>query len=96
MRMATRLLLCLIPALVLGLVVDAAAHGERAQQANVRMRTVNWYDIEIEPRNVMVGEEVRVSGRFRTSAYWPKNIAIRIGLESQKFPAGDSRHVRTW
>ena len=92
MRMRVWLALCLVPAFVLGLAAEALAHGERAQQANVRMRTVNWYDIEIEPRNVTVGEEVRVSGRFRTSAFWPKNIAsvegrtfLNVGTSGPRF-----------
>ncbi len=50
------------------------AHGERAQQASTRMRTIGWYDIEIAPANVQVGELVTVKGRFRTSSHWPEEI----------------------
>lgn len=52
----------------------AFAHGERAQQPNVRMRTVNWYDMEISPAKVQVGEIVSISGRMRVSKYWPDHL----------------------
>jgi len=52
----------------------AFAHGERAQQANLRMRTVNWYDIQVSPVNASVGDEVVISGRLRPSKYWPEHI----------------------
>ena len=52
----------------------AHAHGERAQQANLRMRTVNWYDMQILPANAAVGDEVIISGRLRPSKYWPEHI----------------------
>ncbi|MDA0822807.1 MAG: methane monooxygenase/ammonia monooxygenase subunit B [Proteobacteria bacterium] len=54
--------------------LDSYAHGERAQQANTRMRTINWYDLEIGPKNVQVGEIVTVKGRFRASSQWPEEI----------------------
>lgn len=53
---------------------SAFAHGERAQQANLRMRTVNWYDMQIAPANAAVGDEVIISGRLRPSRYWPEHI----------------------
>jgi methane/ammonia monooxygenase subunit B len=53
---------------------DGYAHGERAQQASTRMRTINWYDIQITPVNAMVGDMVTVKGRFRTSTNWPEEI----------------------
>ena len=53
---------------------SALAHGERAQQANLRMRTVNWYDMQISPANAAVGDEVTISGRLRPSRYWPEHI----------------------
>ncbi|MGR8919868.1 MAG: bacterial ammonia monooxygenase, subunit AmoB [Gammaproteobacteria bacterium] len=57
----------------------AVAHGERAQQAGTRMRTVNWYDVEMSPTRVNVGDEVTLSGRFRTSSWWPEHIASVTG-----------------
>lgn len=55
------------------------AHGERAQQANVRMRTVNWYDMEITPAKVSVGDVVTIKGRMRTSKYWPDHLPSVTG-----------------
>jgi methane/ammonia monooxygenase subunit B len=54
--------------------LEVYAHGERAQQANTRMRTINWYDLDISPANVEVGERVIVKGRFRASTQWPEEI----------------------
>ena len=62
------LLVCLL------LPLESYAHGERAQQANTRMRTINWYDIDVSPTAVSVGEIVTVKGRFRPSKRWPKQI----------------------
>lgn len=61
-------------ALTLAFATGVLAHGERAQQANLRMRTVNWYDMQILPANAMVGEEVTISGRLRPSKFWPEHI----------------------
>ena len=51
-----------------------AAHGERAQQATTRMRTINWYDVNITPIRVAVGDDVFIRGRFRPSNFWPEHI----------------------
>ena len=56
------------------LACDVLAHGERAQQANLRMRTVNWYDVEVSTTAVNVGEEVTISGFLRPSQFWPEHI----------------------
>lgn len=52
----------------------ADAHGERAQQASLRMRTLHWIDTEIQPRKVAVNETVRVTGRFMPSQFWPEHM----------------------
>lgn len=57
----------------------AVAHGERAQQAGTRMRTVNWYDVTVSRASVAVNDEVVVKGRFRTSAWWPEHIPSVVG-----------------
>ena len=54
--------------------VNAFAHGERAQQANLRMRTVNWYDIEMSQTRLAVGEPLKISGRLLPSKFWPDHI----------------------
>lgn len=53
---------------------DALAHGERAQTANLRMRTVNWYDTEITPKQVAIGELMTITGKIQASENWPEHI----------------------
>ena len=62
---------CLLFVLFSGTVL---AHGERAQQANLRMRTVNWYDIEMSQSKLDVGAELIIRGRLRPSKFWPEHI----------------------
>ncbi len=84
-------------ALVLAMLIPivATAHGERAQQANTRMRTLNWYDVEISPAKIAVGEDIKVRGRFRTSKLWPEHIP---SVEQRVFlnvGAGGPNFIRT-
>ncbi|MBV1871990.1 MAG: methane monooxygenase/ammonia monooxygenase subunit B [Gammaproteobacteria bacterium] len=51
------------------------AHGERAQQAGIRMRTMYWWDIEVHPRKAKIGETVVVTGKFMPSTFWPEHLA---------------------
>lgn len=53
---------------------DALAHGERAQLASMRMRTVHWFDTKVEPLNIKVGDIVTVTGKLVTSEWWPKQM----------------------
>lgn len=53
---------------------DALAHGERAQLASMRMRTVHWFDTKVEPLNIKVGDIVTVTGKLVTSEWWPKHM----------------------
>jgi len=70
----------------------AFAHGERAQTANLRMRTINWYDTEVSPKQVAVGDEMVIRGRFETSKYWPEHVPsvtgrvyLNVGAAGPKF-----------
>lgn len=74
------------------MVGEAFAHGEKAQQAGLRMRTINWFDTEISPRSVAVNEEVVISGKFIPSKHWPKHMAsieemafLNVGVPGPKF-----------
>lgn len=51
------------------------AHGERAQQAGIRMRTMYWWDIEVHPKKLKIGEDVVVTGKFMPSTFWPEHLA---------------------
>lgn len=71
---------------------DALAHGERAQLASMRMRTVHWFDTKVEPLNVKVGDVVTVTGKLVTSEWWPKHmpsiadtVYLNIGVPGPTF-----------
>jgi methane/ammonia monooxygenase subunit B len=51
------------------------AHGERAQQAGIRMRTMYWWDVDVSPRKVKVGDLVTITGKFMPSSFWPEHLA---------------------
>jgi methane/ammonia monooxygenase subunit B len=53
---------------------DVVAHGERAQLASMRMRTLHWFDTEVAPLNVKVGDIVTVTGKFVPSIWWPAHM----------------------
>jgi len=53
------------------------AHGERAQEPFLRMRSVQWYDVQWHPTTVAVNETMTLSGKFRLSPerMWPQTLA---------------------
>lgn len=69
----------------------ALAHGEKSQQAHLRMRTVHWWDFDVGPTKVSVNDELTMSGKFRPSQYWPTNIAppgisfLQLGVPGPSF-----------
>ncbi len=71
---------------------EVTAHGERAQLASMRMRTVHWFDTQVTPLNVKVGDVVTVTGKFVTSEWWPKHmpsiedtVYLNIGVPGPTF-----------
>ena len=50
-------------------------HGEIAQMAGIRMRTIHWFDTEIQPTQVKVNDIVTVRGKFMVSGHWPDYVA---------------------
>ncbi len=50
------------------------AHGERAQQAGLRMRTLNWFDFNIDKTQLNVNDTMVVSGKFIPSVWWPEHM----------------------
>jgi len=54
----------------------ADAHGEKAQAAFLRMRTLGWYDLKWSKREVNVNEEVEITGKLHILNAWP--AAIRV------------------
>lgn len=93
----SRLLLCLV--LFLSFSEMTYAHGEKAQQAGLRMRTMNWWDIEIYPKKLDVNQILTVKGKFSPSPWWPKHMAnpedmlayLNIGVPGPVFVRIDSK-----
>lgn len=49
-------------------------HGERALEPFVRMRTIQWYDIEWSKTDVNVNDELTLKGKFHVAEDWPSAI----------------------
>lgn len=71
---------------------DASAHGERAQLASMRMRTLHWFDIRVEPTRAKVGDTIVMTGKFIPSGFWPEQLPsvadtafFNIGVPGPKF-----------
>ncbi|WP_446809737.1 bacterial ammonia monooxygenase, subunit AmoB [Methylomonas sp. 2BW1-5-20] len=69
-------LLALIALTVLsGLPLSSAqAHGEKALEPFIRMRTIQWYDVQWSTQKFNVNEEVSVSGKFHVAEDWPVSV----------------------
>jgi len=52
----------------------ALAHGEKALEPFIRMRTIQWYDVEWSTQKFNVNEEVSVSGKFHVAEDWPVSV----------------------
>jgi methane/ammonia monooxygenase subunit B len=57
-----------------GPVQTALAHGEKALEPFIRMRTIQWYDVAWSKQQFKVNEEVAVSGRFHVAEDWPVSV----------------------
>lgn len=57
-----------------GPVRSALAHGEKALEPFIRMRTIQWYDVAWSKQQFKVNEEVTVSGRFHVAEDWPVSV----------------------
>ena len=49
---------------------EAQAHGERAQEPFLRMRTIQWYDVAWSTDELAINETFVLSGMFRISPRW--------------------------
>lgn len=54
----------------------ASAHGEKSQQAFLRMRTIHWYDTVWSKEQLRVNEEMEITGKFHTFSAWPEAVAL--------------------
>lgn len=52
----------------------AFAHGERAQEANLRTRTISFYDVRFSDTTLRQGDPLTITGRFYVPRSWPQGI----------------------
>lgn len=70
---------------------DAMAHGERAQEPFLRMRSIQWYDMQWSKDTVKVNDEMTLSGKFRVFPDWPNALQepkvsfLNIGIPGPVF-----------
>ncbi len=50
------------------------AHGEKALEPFIRMRTIQWYDVHWDKQKFNVNEQVSVSGKFHVAGDWPVSV----------------------
>jgi methane/ammonia monooxygenase subunit B len=62
-------------ALLVGSAPAASAHGERAQEAFLRMRTVAWIDTTYSRTTVRQGETFTITGTAKILDAWPTRLA---------------------
>ena len=62
-------------ALVVSSALPAHAHGERAQEAFLRMRTIGWVDVAFSKDTVKQGETFTITGTAKILDAWPTNLA---------------------
>ncbi len=53
----------------------ASAHGEKSQQAFLRMRTIHWYDLRWSTDKLKVNDKMTLSGKFHVFKNWPETTA---------------------
>jgi methane/ammonia monooxygenase subunit B len=50
------------------------AHGEKNLEPYVRMRTIQWYDVQWSKQKFNVNDEVTVTGKFHVAEDWPNSV----------------------
>ncbi|MGR9108570.1 MAG: bacterial ammonia monooxygenase, subunit AmoB, partial [Gammaproteobacteria bacterium] len=57
------------------LIPDAVyAHGEKALEPFIRMRTIQWYDVQWTRSKVAVNDELTITGKFHVAEDWPRSV----------------------
>ena len=77
---------------------EASAHGEKSQQAFLRMRTIHWYDLRWSADKVKVNDKMTVTGKFHVFKGWPETTAnpqyspafLNIGIPGPVFTRVES------
>lgn len=70
----------LVVALIGVLSARAEAHGERTQEAFLRMRSLLYHDVEWSTDRLAVNDELVIKGRFRVFDDWPTDVLGRPDL----------------
>ena len=52
----------------------AVAHGERAQEGFLRMKTVAWQDVRFSSSEVKQGEQLIITGKVKILEVWPTTL----------------------
>ncbi len=50
------------------------AHGEKNLEPYVRMRTIQWYDVQWSTQKFNVNDEVTLTGKFHVAEDWPISV----------------------
>jgi len=53
---------------------NAYAHGEKALEPFIRMRTIQWYDVRFSQDTLAVNGEVAITGKFHVAEDWPNSV----------------------
>jgi methane/ammonia monooxygenase subunit B len=61
--------------LVVSMTPAAHAHGEKSQEAFLRMRTIGWVDVKFSQDRVRQGETFTISGTAKILDTWPTNLS---------------------
>jgi methane/ammonia monooxygenase subunit B len=66
--------ICCVFSVYLINVQTVMAHGEKALEPFIRMRTIQWYDVQWSKQAFNVNEEISVSGKFHVAEDWPIGV----------------------
>ncbi len=71
-KYASHLLLLVV--ILAALPSNVSAHGEKALEPFIRMRTIQWYDLQWSKQKIGVNDELEITGRFHVAEDWPVNV----------------------
>lgn len=77
---------------------EVQAHGEHAQMPGLRMRTLQWFDMEVSSKQIKVNDQLVIKGKFVPSQWWPEHVPsiestafLNVGVPGPAFIRLDSR-----
>ena len=50
------------------------AHGEKALEPFVRMRTIQWYDVQWSQDKLRINDDAVITGKFHVAEDWPRGV----------------------